>query len=318
MYKIGMIGTGFITDDFIASTNNEQRVKPYAICSRTAETAEAFKQKHQLAVSYTNYDQMINDQQIDIIYIASPNGLHFEHAKKAIIAGKHCLIEKPICLLPAEIEELYQLAQHHNVFIMEAYVSLTYNTFAKVAEWIEQLGEIGKVDLHLDQQTRHFEAYLNGQNFNVFNAKLGGGAMRDLGPYTIYPLVSWFGEPMQSHYFSTKNELGADETSLVLCHYQTFSATISVSKMLTDKRPNIISGDNGYIEIDHINELKTVKLFDPKGNLIATEVADYEHRMTPQLTHFVDIIASGNTTSSTYSSELAQQVHTIISENYRV
>lgn len=315
--NVGMIGTGFITDDFIESTKGDKRVTPYAVCSRSIETAEAFKAKHNLEIAYTDFEKMLNDDSIDIIYIASPNGLHYEHAKQAIVHGKHCLIEKPMALLPGEIDELYELANKHGVYIQEAYVSLTYNTFAKVKEWIETLGEIGKVDFHLDQQTRHFNAYLEGQNFNVFNGKMGGGAMRDLGPYTLYPLISWFGEPMQTHYFSTKNELGADETTLALCHYETFSSSIHVSKMLSDKRPNLISGDNGYIEIDHINELKVVKLFDPKGNLLETEEADYTQRMVPQLKHFIDVVESGNLTSKIYTQKLATTVHMTISENYK-
>lgn len=317
MYNIGIIGTGFISSDFITAARLDKRANPYAICSRNIETATNFKAEHNLEVAYTDFSEMLNDSKIDIIYIASPNSLHFDNAKAAIHAKKHCLIEKPIALKPAEIDELYKLAKKNNVFIMEAYVSLTYNTFNKVKEWIDTLGEIGKVDLHLDQQTRHFNAYLDGQDFNVFNGKMGGGALRDLGPYTIYPLISWFGEPMQSHYFSTKNELGADETTLVLCHYQTFSTTIHVSKMLTDKRSNIISGDNGYIEIDHINEMRTVRLFDPKGNLIEEVQSDYEHRMTPQVNHYFDVLDSGKFKSSIYTNELASQVHMTISENYK-
>ncbi|WOO88268.1 Gfo/Idh/MocA family oxidoreductase [Mollicutes bacterium LVI A0078] len=317
MYNIGITGTGFISSDFINAARLDNRANPYAICSRNIETATRFKAEHNLEVAYTDYSAMINDSSIDIIYIASPNGLHFEHAKDAIKAGKHCLIEKPISLRPAEINELYKLAKKHNVFIMEAYVSLTYNTFNKVKEWIDTLGEIGKVDFHLDQQTRHFHAYLEGQDFNVFNGKMGGGALRDLGPYTLYPLISWFGEPMQSHYFSTKNELGADETTLVLCHYQTFSSTIHVSKMLTDKRPNLISGDNGYIEIDHINAMQSIKLFDPKGNLLEEVKSEYENRMTPQVNHYLDIIESGKFESKIYTQELAEQVHLTISENYK-
>lgn len=317
MYNIGMIGTGFITDNFIESIEFEKRATAYAICSRGVETAEAFKAKYNLQAAYTSYEQMLADENINIIYIASPNGLHFEHATAAIKAGKHCLIEKPIALLPAEIEQLYKLAKEHKVYIQEAYVSLTYNTFNQVKKWIDTLGEIGKVDFHLDQQTRHFRAYLDGQDFNVFNGKMGGGALRDLGPYTLYPLISWFGEPMQSHYFSTKNELGADETTLVLCHYETFSSTIHVSKMLSDKRPNIISGDNGYIEIDHINEMRVIKLFDPKGNLVEEMNADYQHRMTPELTHFIDILGSDKLLSDIYTEELATNVHMTISENFK-
>lgn len=317
MLNIGMIGTGFITDNFIESTQFEPRVKPYAICSRNSDTANSFKTKHNLEVAYTDYTEMLKDENISIVYIASPNGLHYENAIAAISAGKHCLIEKPMALLPADINELYSLAKEHNVYIQEAYVSLTYNTFNTVAKWIETLGEIGKVDFHLDQQTRHFKAYLEGENFNVFDGKMGGGALRDLGPYTLYPLISWFGEPMQSHYFSTKNELGADETTLVLCHYETFSSTIHVSKMLSDKRPNIISGDNGYIEIDHINEMKTIKLFDPSGKLVEEAHCEYQHRMAPQLNHFMDTIVSENFTSEIYTQQLAETVHMTISENFK-
>lgn len=317
MYNIGIIGTGFISSNFIESTEFDNRAKPFAICSRSEETANKFKVEHNLEVAYTDYQEMINSDDIDIIYIASPNGLHFEHAREAIKCRKHCLIEKPICLEPEQISELYSLAKEYNVFIMEAYVSLTYNTFKTVEKWIEKLGEIGKVDFHLDQQTRHFHAYLDGQNFNVFDGKMGGGGLRDLGPYTLYPLISWFGNPMQSHYFSTKNELGADETTLVLCHYPSFSATIHTSKMLSDKRPNLISGDNGYIEIDHINEMKTISLFDPKGNLIETQTADYQHRMAGQLTHFLDTLDTGEFSSDIYTEELAINVHQIISDNYK-
>lgn len=317
MYNIGMIGTGFITEDFIASTKQIDKANAYGICSRSSETANAFKTKHDLSVAYTNFDAMLADSNIDIIYIASPNALHFEQAKKSIESGKHVLVEKPMALLPAEITELYTLAKENNVYIQEAYVSLTYNTFKQVASWIETLGEIGKVDLHLDQQTRHFQAYIEGENFNVFNGKMGGGALRDLGPYVLYPLISWFGEPMQSHYFSTKNELEADETTLVLCHFETFSSTIHVSKMLSDKRPNIISGDNGYIEIDHINEMKSVKLFTPTGELVSEVNCDYTNRMIPQLNHYLEILESGKFESDIYTCELALMVHSIISENYK-
>lgn len=317
MYNIGMIGTGFITEHFIESAKFDGRANPYAICSRSTETANSFKTNHNLTVAYTNIETMLEDHNIDIIYIASPNGLHYEQAKLAINSGKHVLIEKPMALLPTEIAELYELALSHNVYIQEAYVSLTYNTFAQVATWLDDLGEIGKVDFHLDQQTRHFKAYLEGQNFNVFDGKMGGGALRDLGPYTIYPLICWFGVPMQSHYFSTKNELDADETTLVLCHYETFTSTIHVSKMLSDKRPSIISGDNGYIQIDHINEMNLVSLFNPKGELVAELKRDYQHRMTPGLSHFLDIVVSGNFESKVYTKQLATDVQSIISENYK-
>ncbi len=317
MYNIGLIGTGFITRDFVSAITHEERANAYAICSRNIDTANQFKEENNLEVAYDDYSKMLLDEKVDVIYIASPNAFHFKHAKLAIESGKHVLVEKPMALLPAEVAELFELGKKHNVFVMEAYVSLTYNTFNTVKTWIDTLGEIGKVDFHLDQQTRHFEAYLDGADVNVFNGKMGGGALRDLGPYTLYPLMAWFGEPMQSHYFSTKNDLNADETTLVLCHYETFSATVHVSKMLSDKRSSIISGDYGYIEIDHINEMKTVKKFDVKGVLQDVVTCDYTHRMVPELTHFLDVLDSGKYSSQVYTQQLAEIVHMTISENYK-
>lgn len=317
MYNLGIIGTGAISSQLIEASEYENRIKPFAIYSRTIETANKFKQRHNLELAFDNLEAMVSNDKLDIIYIASPNSLHFEQAKLAIEHGKHVLVEKPIALFPDQINELYTLARKHNVFVMEAYVALTYNTLTTVQNFIAKLGEVGKVDIHLNQQTRHFDDYLDGKHVNVFDGKMGGGAIRDLGPYTFYPLIKWFGEPMQSHYFSTKNIDNADETTLVLCHYETFSATVSVSKMLTDRRPCLISGDNGYIEIDNINSLSEIKLFDPTGQLQETVKSTYPHRMSSQLNHFADILDSKTYTSKIYTESLAVSVHSIISENFR-
>ncbi len=317
MYNIGIIGTGDISKQFVEGSKFVSNVVPYAIYSRSMVKAIAFKEENNLLDNFDNLSNMLSDCNIDIIYIASPNSLHFEQAKLAIEAKKHCLIEKPIALTPAEIDYLFKLANANNVYIQEAYVSLPYNTFNQVKDWIQELGEIGKVDLHLNQQSRHFQNYINGQNFNVFDGKMGGGVLRDLGPYPLFPLISWFGSPMQSHYFSTKNELNADETTLVLAHFETFSATICVSKMFHDTRPSVISGDNGYIEIDHINEMNSVKLYNSKKELIAECNKSYPHRMAPQLEHFIQVLDSKSYLSQLYTQQLSSAVHTIIAGNYQ-
>lgn len=316
MYNIGIVGTSFIAKDFLDAIALHPKASGYAIYSRTNERGEEFKKGTELEKVYTNYEAMLQDENINIIYIASPNGLHYEQAMLAIKRGKHVLIEKPIATKPSHIEKLYELAAERGVFIMEAYVALKYNTMELLDEWIDELGEIGKVDFHLEKQTRHFNDYINGKHVNVFDGKMGGGAIRDLGPYTIYPLIHLFDNPMQTHYFSTKNELNADETTLVLAHYETFTATITNSKVYADIRPSIISGDNGYIEINNINMMSQIKMFDVNGNLLKQAKANYDHRMLPQLEHMVDVLESGKLESDLYTKELALSVHTIISNNF--
>lgn len=317
MHNIGIIGTSFIAVNFIEAINLHDNVTAKAIYSRTTEKGNNFAKENGIELVYTDYNLLLENDQIDIIYIATPNGLHFQQAVTAIKMGKHVIIEKPICLHPDEITKLYQLADEYNVKLIEAYVALDFNTFKTVEAWIEKLGEIGKVDFHLDQQTRHFNDYINGKYVSVFDLKMGGGAMRDLGPYTLYPLIKYFGSPIQTHYFSTKNETGADEATLYLCHYDTFTATIHNSKTFADKRPNIISGENGYIEIDHISSFNQVKLFDVKGNLLNSVDNDAKHRMYPQLAHFINLIEN-DLQSKLYTQELAVKVHSVIDNNYLV
>ncbi len=317
MYNFGIIGTGFISSNLCDAIKLVDNANAYAIYSRSEETGQKFKADNGVEVVYTDLDLMLADDEIKIVYVASPNNMHFNQAIKAIEAGKHVLIEKPITLLSDQIDKLYKLAKKQNVLVMEAYVALPYNTFNTVKEWIGTIGEIGKVDFHYQKQTRHFDAYCEGKHVNVFDGKMGGGALRDLGPYTIYPLVSWFGSPMQTHYFNTKNDTNADETTMALAHYETFSATITNSKIFADNRPNIISGEDGYIEFDNINGLEHVKLYDVHGNLQKEETSTYKHRMEPEVTHMIKCIEQGLTESPLYTKQLAKEVTAIISENYR-
>ena len=119
MLKLGIIGTSAISHSFLAATKETGHYELRAIYSRTLEKASSFAQSYgQVAL----YDDLIAflDSDLDVIYIASPNALHFEQAKSAILAGHNVIVEKPAFSNPTELTEIIGLAKANNVFFFEA------------------------------------------------------------------------------------------------------------------------------------------------------------------------------------------------------
>lgn len=317
MLNIGIVGTGQISSEFIKGSRFDSRVNIYCVYSRNQKTAENFSKEHNIENYYLNYEELLLDNSVNIVYIASPNKFHFEQARLAIENKKHVLIEKPIALEKEEVHELFSLAKQKEVVIMEALVPLTYQTYQKTKEWTREIGDIKYVDFHLKQQTRHFKDYMAGKKINVFENKMGGGALRDLGPYPLYPLIDFLGIPTRVNYFSPKNESLVDETTTVICEYSNFCANISVSKLIKDSRPSIVSGTKGYILIDSVSQFHNIKLFNVTGELIEEKIENVNHRMTPELKHFVDLILNNKKKSEIYTEQLSSEVTKIISGNYK-
>ena len=107
--KIGTIGTGSITDWVMGQLLEYEENEYVAIYSRKQETAQTLAEKYHVEKIYTDLDEMLKDDEIDCIYVASPNSLHYEHAKKAMLANKNVIVEKPFCSNVQECEELIEL-----------------------------------------------------------------------------------------------------------------------------------------------------------------------------------------------------------------
>ena len=122
--RVGTIGSGVIVDRMIDAMKQTKDVEVVAVYSRTKEKAEAYAKKHQIKKSYHDLEEMFQDNNIDTIYVASPNSLHFEQSKKALQAGKHVICEKPFTPTLKEAEELFHIAKEKNVYIFEAITTI--------------------------------------------------------------------------------------------------------------------------------------------------------------------------------------------------
>ncbi len=306
--KFGILSTAGIAGELCQTINELKKNKIVldAVYSRSLENAEQFKQEHKINNAYDNYQDML-ESDIDVVYIASPNALHFKHAKEAIEAGKHVLIEKPIAQSAKEVTELYNLAHENNVFVMEALVSLAKEPLRQLKVFLET-EEVKMIDFHFAKQTRHYNEYVDGKFINVFSSEFAGGAINDLGIYTIYPLNYLFGEFKNIHALKKQSMLGADESAVVIGTVNnTRLVTLHTSKVCASLTPSQIMTTTHVIEIPQIGVCDEIIIRDLSGNEVDRFTSN-TLKMEDEITHFVDVVESGNYRSELYTEKLAKDV----------
>ncbi len=213
--NFAILGAGHIAEK-MAKTIDYLRleINPYAVASRDKARAERICAVGNFQVAYGSYDEMLNDPEVDIVYIATPNSLHYEQAKASLLAGKHVICEKPFTLTSEDAEDLFMLARERNLFIMEA-VWTRFHPVVKTVREIIASGEIGEprfiqaaFALAIDHKER------------MTSPALGGGALLDLGIYPLTFTDLYFGldyKKLTSH--ATITESGVDDQSTITIEY---------------------------------------------------------------------------------------------------
>jgi predicted dehydrogenase len=177
----GILGTGNIAKKFADAVVASETGSLVAVGSRVKETADVFGQKYGLPRSYATYDELVNDPEVQAIYISLPNHLHAEWIKKCAYAGKHILCEKPLTVNYAEAEDALKVVDECGVFHMEAFMYRCHPQTRKIAELLNA-GAIGEV--RLIQSSFSYNLGPKYENIRLSNPAAGGGIM-DVGCYTI-------------------------------------------------------------------------------------------------------------------------------------
>ncbi len=242
----GILGTGYASQQFAQGLRNLPNAKLLAIGSRKPETAKAFAHQFQVPRTYHSYEDLVNDKDLDIIYIATPNSLHKAHCLLCLEANKAVLCEKPFTLNAHEARKVITLAQQKKLFCMEAMWTRFIPLMKKVRDLLNA-GTIG--DIKMLTADFGMRVPFNEQD-RRFNPQLGGGALLDLGIYPISLAFYFLGLPTtiasQVHLGKTQ----VDEQSMVLFNYANGALATLSSSFLTDM-PNeiIIMGTQGQIRV---------------------------------------------------------------------
>ncbi|WP_414045794.1 Gfo/Idh/MocA family protein [Macrococcus equi] len=291
--KFGLIGTNWITDRFIEAGKSVPDFELYSVYSRTEERARQFAQKHHIPHFTDNLDKFLNDDALDIIYIATPNILHHQQAIQAMNHGKHVLCEKPIATSEKNFNLMTQAMFNNDVFFMEAMKSIYSPSFIKLHDWIKEIGVIRRVNFHYNQYSSRYDKYKGGIIENAFKPELGNGALMDLGVYTISPLVNLFGMPKTIQATGKLLSTGADGQGTIICNHHHMTSVLSYSKIIDSHLPSEIIGEEGIILIDKISAPNKVQKLNRQGEVVDEMIGD-ALPMSYEIAHFMKAIKNND------------------------
>lgn len=245
--KWGIIGTGMISNKFVADLGHTSNGIAYAVGSRNQESADEFAGKYNIPKAYDSYDKLLQDPDVDVIYVGTPHPLHKINVIDALNAGKHVLCEKPFTMNAAELEEMIAVAREKKLFLMEAMWTRFLPPIRRVREWIRD-GKIGEV--RLVKAEFGFRMGWDPEH-RLLNPELGGGALLDAGIYPVSFASMIFGAKPEKVYSNASiGETGVDEQFSILLAYEGGrSATLNGAIRVDLPNEAYIHGTEGYIRI---------------------------------------------------------------------
>ncbi len=273
--NIGVLGPGNIAGVFSENAKDVDGVKIAAVASRDLEKSQAFAEKFNIDKAYGSYDELYNDDDIDLIYIATPHAFHAEQTRCALNSGKSVVCEKPFVLNVKDAEELITLAKEKNLLLMEAMWTRVLPPNIKVKEWIKD-GKIG--DLKFIRASFGGVSNENPES-RTFKKSLGGGALYDIGIYP-FSLALFLADSKISEYktITTPAFTGVDESVLAIIKFENNAlAQISTSVRAAMSDEAEICGTNGKIVIPKFWGASKAYRYDLSGNLVETFDSGYDN-----------------------------------------
>lgn len=313
--KLAFIGTGKIIEDALYSVSVLDEIEKEAIYARphSKEKGEALSIKYGIKKVYTDYDELLMNSGCDAVYIGLINSAHFSYAKRALLSGKHVILEKPFTGFYEEALELKNLAEEKNLYALEAVTILHGGLVQKMKENLSLLGKIRMFLGNYSQYSSRYDEYLLGEVPHAFDKAYYGGALFDINIYNIHFCASLFGEPKACQYFPNIGPNGIDTSGTLVLSYDGFSCVCTGTKDSDSPGFIQIQGEKGFISMQgkpNIAEEMTVNFVDPdsnekvrdkagsmvrKTNTITYKKEDCFHRMTPEFQEFSNIIDTKNT-----------------------
>ncbi|MRX72397.1 oxidoreductase [Bacillus lacus] len=314
MVRFAIVGTNWITEEFLKAAGEAEEFALNAVYSRTEEKAQSFAGKYGVSHIFTNLEEMASSSEIDAVYIASPNSLHAEQAITFLKNGKHVLCEKPIASNTYEISNMIKAAKENGVVLMEAVKSTCMPNFGAVQSSLQKIGPVRRYFASYCQYSSRYDAYKQGNILNAFKPEFSNGALMDIGIYCIYPLVALFGRPDKIQASGHLLSSGVDGEGSILLSYQGMEAVVMYSKISNSALPAEIQGENGNLLIDKIHTPEKVEIHYRNGEVENLTVKQEKHPMFYEVKEFIDCILQGKQQSDLNSFHTTMAAAEIIEE----
>ena len=297
--KLAIVGTGMIVNEgALPALKEVPEIEKTAIFARpkSRDKAEKIAADNSIPKIYTDYDELLNDAEIDFVYIGLINSVHYEYAKKAFLAGKNVIVEKPFATNSNEVEEIKNIALEKKLYVFEAVTTLNLPNFFAIKEKLPELGKIRAVTANYSQYSSRYDKYLNGEVAPAFDPKSFGGALYDINIYNLNFIVGLFGEPLAVDYVANIGFNGVDTSGVAILKYKDFFATSLAAKDSDSPSFILIQGEKGYIKtLDKPNSLGGFEIFLRGTDKVEKFALNkFSHRMTHEFKNFAQIYREKN------------------------
>ena len=262
--KVGILGAGHIARKMATTLREMNDVEAYAVAARQIERAQTFAAEFGIQRAYGSYEELVRDENIDLIYIATPNSSHYNHAKLCLEQGRPVLCEKPFTVNVEEAKALIELSQKNKLFITEA-IWTRYMPFSKQIKDVAWSGILGN-PMTLTASL----SYPVAGKERIVSPALGGGALLDLGVYALNFAAMIFGGDIERVVSAcTKMPSGVDgQNSITLCYAGGRMAVLQTNVYCAGDRQGIICGDKGYMIVDNINNPQHANIYAENHTLL--------------------------------------------------
>ena len=263
--KVAIMGTGKIAGTMAETLKDTKGVTCYAVGSRTLENAEKFAKQYGFKKAYGSYAELVADQKIDLVYVATPHSEHFENVKLAISAGRNVICEKAFMLNEKQAKQIFKFAEEKGVLVTEAIWTRYMPMRTKLMEILASnvIGEPTMLTANLSYNIAYKE--------RIQKPELGGGALLDLGVYCLHFASMVFGNDVKDiASICTFNNLGMDmQDSITLRYADGKMAVLNATALSVGDRNGVIYGSKGFIVVENINNPEAIAVYDSSYNKIA-------------------------------------------------
>ena len=278
--KFGIIATGPMAQTFVDTLVKVDEAELYAVASRSIDKAIAFKEKNNFEKAYGSYIELIEDNNVEIVYIATPQSTHYDIMKQCIEHHKPILCEKAFTINSKQAKEIKRLSIENNVFVGEA-LWPRYMPSRKIIDDAIASGIIGTPKILTGNLS-----YIIYMNKRIVDINLGGGALLDVGVYGLNFALMHFGKDIIKIDSSCQfTDTGVDGQESITLHYNDGRMAVLTHGIYSrSDRKGIIYGDKGYIVVENINNPQSVDAYDCSDKLIKhidipSQISGYEYEI---------------------------------------
>ncbi|MDR0297801.1 MAG: Gfo/Idh/MocA family oxidoreductase [Streptococcaceae bacterium] len=308
--KLGVIGTSWISQQFIEAAHASGSYELTAVYSRTLARAAEFSSAYDGVSLFETLDSFF-EADFDVVYIASPNSEHFSQSLSALTAGKHVIVEKPAFSNSHEFEAIQKLSADKKRLVFEAARHIHESAFETVKKFLSAETIVG-ADLTYAKYSSKMPALLAGELSNKWNSAMSGGILADLGVYLLYFALGIFGRPANATYAAKLLPSGVDVSGIGVLNYETFNVALKCGGNLTSYLPSEIYTTRGTLILDGISAIRSAKFITFDGSETQFALHATQNPMEDEARAFAEILRAPQTPESqqTYASwtTLAREV----------